>query len=169
MIREVIQYVIIFILAIAMQVLIFNNIVLFNVALPIVFIYFIIRLPIQLSTNWVLTISFILGLIIDIFSNTLGIHTLSCTILAMIRRPIFTLYNPREKESANVAPSIATLGLFVYIKYLITITLAYCVLVFCIEYLSLEHLKIMLLKISSSAILSFTLMLGIDSLISRKS
>lgn len=49
-----------FILVLA-QVIVFNHICLFNVAVPLVFIYLLVRLPITLSVNWMLTIGFFLA------------------------------------------------------------------------------------------------------------
>lgn len=84
-----------FILVLA-QVIVFNHICLFNMAVPMVFFYLIIRLPITLSVNWLLTIGFFLGLTVDIFSDTYGMNALACTVEAMLRRPILRLYVPRE-------------------------------------------------------------------------
>ena len=72
-----------------------NRICLFNIAVPFVFIYFILRLPLSLSVNWVMTLSFLIGLVVDIFSNTYGMYAMSSTIIGGLRKPIFTLFYPR--------------------------------------------------------------------------
>lgn len=146
------------------QVIIFNNLCLFNIAIPIVFIYFIIKLPVTLSTNWTLTLSFIIGLIIDIFSNTHGMNALSCTIIAMMRRSILRLYFPREDDLTNPEPSIRSLGIGVYAKYSFTIILLYCTLIFVIESFSIFNWGILLARIFASTILTFLLIIGIDNL-----
>lgn len=167
--REIVHYIILFVVVLLLQVLICNHMVLFNVAVPLIFIYFIIRLPIHLSTNIVLTLSFLLGLAVDIFSDTIGMNALACTLLAMFRRKIYGLYKSRDEKFAEMVPNISSLGVIVYMKYLVTMTLCYCVLFFSIEYFSLSHLPIMLTKIVSSTALTFVLILGIDSLITRRS
>lgn len=167
--RELIYYAILFVAMLLLQALICNHIVLFNVAVPIIFIYFIIRLPMSLSTNWVLTLSFLMGFCVDIFSDTPGMNALACTIFAIARRKIFTLYNSRDEHHAEIVPSISTLGFATYCKYLLTTTLCYCTLIFLIEYFSFSHLPMMLFKIVSSSVLTFLLLLGIDSLMARQS
>ena len=112
-----------------LQVTVFNHICLFNLAVPFVFIYFIVRLPITMSINWILTLAFILGLIVDIFSDTHGMHALACTITAMSRRRILQLYFPREDDLTDPQPSIKTLGFGIYVKYLFTLVLFYCFLI----------------------------------------
>ena len=97
MTRNIIQFVILFFLLVLAQA-ICSKICLFNVAVPIIFIYFIIRLPLSLGVNWLMTLSFFIGLVIDIFNNSLGMNALSCVILAISKRPVFRLYFPREDE-----------------------------------------------------------------------
>lgn len=59
MTKTIIQFSILFIVLVLLQAMVFNNICLFNVAVPFVFIYFIVYLPLTLSTNWVLTLAFL--------------------------------------------------------------------------------------------------------------
>jgi hypothetical protein len=157
-----------FILVLA-QVIVFNHICLFNMAVPMVFFYLIIRLPITLSVNWLLTIGFFLGLTVDIFSDTYGMNALACTVEAMLRRPILRLYVPREEDLTRPEPSMYSLGTSAYLKYLLTMTLLYCTLIFLIEAFTFFNPIQLVLRIVSSTILSMVLMLGIDSLMTPRS
>ncbi|NBH92128.1 rod shape-determining protein MreD [Muribaculaceae bacterium Isolate-039 (Harlan)] len=157
-----------FILVLA-QVIVFNHICLFNVAVPLVFIYLLVRLPITLSVNWMLTIGFFLGLIVDIFSDTYGMNTLACTIEAMMRKPILRLYVPREEDLTRPEPSMYSLGTATYLKYLLTLTLLYCSLIFLIEAFTFFNPVRLLLRIVFSTILSMALMIGIDSFMTPQS
>lgn len=167
--KTVLQFVILSLVLILAQVIVFNHICLFNVAVPMVFIYVIVRLPITMNANQVLTISFCLGLIVDIFSDTLGMNALSCTILAMLRRPILRLYVPREEDLTRPEPSLESLGTAVYLKYLLTMTLLYCSLIFLIESFTFFNPLQLALRVVSSTILSMLLMLGVDSLMTPRS
>ena len=157
-----------FILVLA-QVIVFNHICLFNVAVPLVFIYLLVRLPITLSVNWMLTIGFFLGLTVDIFSDTYGMNTLACTIEAMMRKPILRLYVPREEDLTRPEPSMYSLGTATYLKYLLTLTLLYCSLIFLIEAFTFFNPVRLLLRIVFSTILSMALMIGIDSFMTPRS
>lgn len=163
--KTIIGNIILYICLILAQVLICNHIVLFNVAIPIIFIYLTICLPINLNVNWVLTISFLLGVTVDIFSDTPGINALACTLTSMIRKPILFSYVNRDDRTEAIDPSISTLGIGVYSKYLLTYTLIYCILIFSIEFFSFANIKEIAIMSVSSAILSYILMLGIDSLV----
>lgn len=167
--KTTIQTIILGIILVLAQVIVFNHICLFNVAVPMVFFYLIIRLPITLSTNWMLTIGFFLGLIVDIFSDTYGMNALACTVEAMFRRPILRLYVPREEDLTRPEPSMYSLGTSTYLKYILTMTLLYCTLIFLIEAFTFFNPIQLMMRIVFSTILSMILMLGIDSLMTPRS
>lgn len=167
--KTTLQFLLLGIILVLAQVVVFNHICLFNVAVPMVFFYIIIRLPITLSTNVMLTVGFFLGLIVDIFSDTYGMNALACTIEAMMRRPILRLYVPREEDLTRPEPSMYSLGTATYLKYLLTMTLLYCTLIFLIEAFTFFNPVQLVLRILTSTVLSMVLMLGIDSLMTPRS
>jgi rod shape-determining protein MreD len=167
--KTVLQFILLGFILVLAQVIVFNHICLFNVAVPLVFIYLLVRLPITLSVNWMLTIGFFLGLIVDIFSDTYGMNTLACTIEAMMRKPILRLYVPREEDLTRPEPSMYSLGTATYLKYLLTLTLLYCSLIFLIEAFTFFNPVRLLLRIVFSTILSMALMIGIDSFMTPQS
>lgn len=78
-----------FIILVALQVLVFNNIKLFGYLDPFPYVLFIILYPVNSSKSLLLFMSFLLGLTLDMFSDTGGIHATACLILAFIRPSIF--------------------------------------------------------------------------------
>lgn len=96
-------------------------------------------------------------------------NALSCTILAMLRRPILRLYVPREEDLTRPEPSLESLGTAVYLKYLLTMTLLYCSLIFLIESFTFFNPLQLALRVVSSTVLSMLLMLGVDSLMTPRS
>lgn len=78
-----------FILLVALQVLIFNNIKLFGYLNPFPYVLFIILYPVNSSKSLLLFMSFLLGLTLDMFGDTGGIHATACVTLAFIRPSIF--------------------------------------------------------------------------------
>lgn len=152
-----------FVLMVFLQI-ICNRICIFNIAVPFVFIYFILRLPLTLSINWVMTLSFLIGFVVDIFSNTLGMFSMSCVILAVFRKPIFSLFYPREDELTIPIPSIRTLGVGNYIKYMFTLTVLFCTCIYIIQLFTFSNIMLTLLRIIGSSILSAIILFGFDSI-----
>lgn len=167
--RTALNFVILFFVLIISQVVICNNICLFNTAIPIIFIYLIVRLPLTLNINIVLTIAFLTGLLVDIFSNTQGMNTLACTILSFVRRHILRLYVPREEDISDDGVSIKSIGFTSYFKFLLTIVFLYCAMIFTIESFSFFNPLRLISQILSSTIFSFIIILGIDRIANKQS
>ena len=78
-----------FILLLAVQVLIFNNINFLGFINPFPYLSFIILYPVNGNKNALLLSSFLLGLLMDLFWNSGGIHTTACLTLAYLRPYLF--------------------------------------------------------------------------------
>lgn len=167
--KDIIKFAALFILMLFAQVLICNHIALFNVAVPIVFIYFIIRLPINLGNGVLFTLAFFLGLMVDIASDTPGVNSLACTLLAAVKRPVYYAYVTRDDKTVNLTPSINTLGIGTYCKYLVTMVGIYCFLAFTIEYFNFADVKEIVILSASSCLFTFLILLAFDCLIISKS
>ncbi len=168
MVKQIINFSILALLLMAVQVLVCNNISIFGIATPFIFIYLIIRLPITLHINWTLTIAFFSGLIVDIFSDTQGMNAMACTLLGALRIPIFNLYTTRRDEITNPIPSTKSLGIGAYLKYMLTMTLCYCFIIVCIDTFSLHGFVASLLRIAGSTAITFVILLGIDSIVNTR-
>ena len=73
-----------FLLIIA-QTIIFNNINLFGYLNPFVYIIFIVYYPIKNDRLFFIFISFTLGLLIDIFTDTLGLHAAATVTVCIFK------------------------------------------------------------------------------------
>lgn len=166
--NDFLRNLIIWLLVIMAQVLICDHIMLFGVAIAFVYIYIIIRLPMSLNVNYLLSIAFLSGLTVDIFSDTPGVNSLACTVLAMLKRGVMYAYVPRDDRTKAIMPTLRSLGFVVYGKYLFSMCAIYCILVFSIEYFNFADVKDIVIMSGSSAVLSFFLLLGIDSIIMTK-
>ena len=78
-----------FILLLVAQVLIFNRIDLFGYINPYPYVLFIILYPVNGNKSGLLVASFFLGLLMDMFWNSGGVHDAACVILAYYRPAIF--------------------------------------------------------------------------------
>lgn len=162
--RTVLRFTILFIVLVLAQVLICNHIVLFGVGVPLIFVYFIIALPTGMSKNLLFTLSFLIGVIVDIFSDTPGVNALACTILAVVKNPVLYAYVDRDDKTRHILPSITTIGWGAYSKYLLSMTAIYCVLAFAIEYFSMIDLREVLVMAGASTALTFFLLMAFDCL-----
>ena len=162
--NSILRYILLFILCVLAQALIFNRIILFHVAVPMVFIYFIIRLPINLKLGYLLTFSFLIGLIVDIFSDTPGVNALACTLIAALKNPIYYAYMSKDDITMRLTPGVATMGMLEYSKYMLTFVVIYCILAFSIEYFSFADVKEIAILSGASSVFTFIILLAVDCL-----
>ena len=80
MINNILRGFIYFVVLVLVQVLILNNIHFLRVATPFLYLYFILKMPVGSSRTNVVFFSFLIGLTIDVFSNTPGMHAFACTL-----------------------------------------------------------------------------------------
>lgn len=78
-----------FILLLAIQIIVFNNMNFYGYISPFPYILFIILYPVNGNKTALLASSFILGLLLDMFTNSGGVHATACLILAYFRPFIF--------------------------------------------------------------------------------
>lgn len=77
-----------FVLLLALQILVFNNMNFGGYVSAFPYILFIILYPVNGNKSNLLMASFFLGLIMDLFSNSGGVHATACVLLAYLR-PFF--------------------------------------------------------------------------------
>lgn len=71
------------------QILIFNNINLFGYINPYPYLLFILLYPVNGNKSVLLLTSFSIGLILDVFLNSGGIHAAASLVLAFVRPSLF--------------------------------------------------------------------------------
>lgn len=78
-----------FIMLLAIQIVIFNNMNFLGYISPFPYILYIILYPVNSNRTGLIISSFLLGITMDMFCNSGGIHAASCVILAYYRPYIF--------------------------------------------------------------------------------
>lgn len=163
--KTIITYIVLFIGLILAQVLLMDRIALFNTAVCFIFIYFIIRLPMDLGTNMLLTLGFLTGLTVDMMSDTPGVNALSCTVLASLKRPVFFAYEQHDDTNRGIEPGMASMGWLNYSKYLLSMCAIYSLLAFSIEFMSFASVEMIIVMAASSSLFTFLVLMALDSLI----
>jgi len=159
----VLQNIFRFIVLVLFQVLVLNNIQFLGYINPYLYILFILSLPYQTPQWLTLLLGFGLGLTIDTFSNTMGMHAFAVVMVAFLRGGIIKLFTAIE-EGNNPTPSFHTFGVSAYIKYVVVMVLIHHATLFLLEAFSFSNFWIIVFKIALSSLLTILLILGIQSL-----
>lgn len=112
------------------QILLLKNLALFGIAFCFIYLVSILSFPTSIPTIPLLLISFSLGLLIDVFYDTLGIHALGATFMAFLRPQWLKMISPSGGYDDNTNPSISEMGIGWYISYSWPLIFAFCLLFF---------------------------------------
>ena len=82
---ETVNRITMFVVLLLAQVLILNHIHLFQVATPLLYVYFVVTFRMDTPKWVILTSSFGLGLLVDIFASTPGMAAGCMTLIAMLQ------------------------------------------------------------------------------------
>jgi rod shape-determining protein MreD len=136
MINLVTRNIIRFIFLIFFQVLILNNINLGGYINPYLYVLFILMLPFE-TPKWLLLISsFMLGLTVDMFSDTSGLHAASCVFMAFSRPYILGVVSSRQEYEPGIQPTIRDLGFNWFFSYVLILVSIHHILLFYLEVFS---------------------------------
>lgn len=155
-----------FLLLILLQVLLLNRIALFGIATPVLYIYFLLKLPVGRNRFYVIISGFLMGLVIDIFLNTPGMNAAATTLVAAFRRPIMSLFFERVEYDEFVPGIYSAAGAF--IRFTVFTVFLHLTLLFFIESFTLFNLANTLLRIVTSSVISVILLLALDGLTYKK-
>lgn len=166
--NRAITYTLFFIFLVLLQATVFNDIALFGYATPLLYIIFILKLPSLMNTNAVMTVAFVMGLLVDIFSNTPGMNAFAATTVAFLRKPVMSLVLPRSDEVVSVVPSMTAFGTNHFIGYTFFMVLFFCFVLFVIDAFSFFNPWTLILRFFFSTLLTFALILAVDCLTLNK-
>ena len=155
-----------FVILIAVQILVLNNILFMGYINPYIYILFLLLLPFDTPRWLILILGFCLGVSIDAFQNTMGIHAFSCVLIAYCRRPIlyFLLPQLKNKKQSYLEFSLQEFGLQRALIYTGSLVLIHHFSLFILEMFKLELLRVFLRTLGSS-IVSITLLIIIQYLL----
>jgi hypothetical protein len=157
MIRYFSQHIGNFIFLILLQVLILNNIQFSGYINPYLYVLFIILLPFETPKWLILVLGFLLGFSIDLFSNTIGMHTFATVLIAFLRPYILKFIAPREGYETGTRPNLKFFGFEWFFKYAIILVLIHHFSLFFIEAFTFHQFFATLLRVILSSM--FTLLL----------
>jgi rod shape-determining protein MreD len=148
-----------FIILVALQVFILENINLRGYINPYLYVYFILLLPFE-TPGWLLLIaSFLMGFSIDTFVGTMGIHTAASVLMAFARPLIIKAIPSRKEFEPGMKPSISDLGFLWFFTYSLLLVFIHHFALFYLEVFSFTDFFNTLLRVLLSSI--FTILLVI--------
>lgn len=139
------------------QVLILNNIQFSGYINPYFYIYFILLLPFETPPWLLLSSSFLLGISLDIFTNTFGLNAAACVLIAFIRPSVITSISTGTEFMIGHSPSLKNQGIKWFAYYSIILVVVHHFTLFFLEIFRFTEFFQTLLRVLLSSL--FTLLL----------
>ena len=152
-----------YVVVMLLQVLLFDQLQLLGVCHPYIYILCLLMMPITLPHSLDMVIGAIIGLIMDVFCNSLGIHTASC-ILLMFIRPYLLGGFVNDKDRLNEQISLRAIGTEAMLKYVVTLVIIHHLTVFALAAWSWHHIGFVLLETIVSSFVTILIIMGYNVL-----
>ena len=157
-----------FIIYLLVQILVLKNLVFFGAAFCFLYILYLLLLPIETKTIPTLLIAFVMGLTVDLFYDTLGIHTASLLTIAFIRRPWIKILTPTGGYDEDLQPSLLNMGFGWFTTYSLPLLIIFNSFFFFIESMGIDLFIPIVQKIIASAIFIFVMSIIVQLLFYRR-
>ncbi|MDR1154732.1 MAG: rod shape-determining protein MreD [Bacteroidales bacterium] len=133
MIREVAVNIFRFALLVFLQFFVLNNIQFSGFVNPYLYVMFLLLLPFRTTEWFMLVLAFVLGLVIDVTSATIGYHTVATIFMAYFRYHLLRFIAPHDGYEPGMSPTISSLGFSWFLRYTSILVLAHHLVLFWIE------------------------------------
>jgi len=157
-----------FIFLVLLQVLVLNNIQFSGYINPYLYVLFILLLPFE-TPGWLLLVfAFFLGLSVDIFSDTIGMHASASVFMAFLRPFVLQLIAPRDGYEIGKLPRVYYYGIVWFFKYSFLLILLHHLFLFSIEVFNFNSYYLILVRTFLSVIFTTVLVIISQYIIFRK-
>ena len=150
-----------FIVLVLLQVLVINHIRLGGYVHPYIYLVFVMLLPFSTPKWQLLVLGFAIGLTIDLFTGTPGLHAGATTLMAFSRPSIIKLISGNQKFENITEPNISQLGGLWFFRYALFLVLIHHFALFFLESFSFRLIGQVLLRILLSVPVSLFLIMMI--------
>ncbi len=129
-IRRLVSYLLLMLVLGIIQIFFLKNLALFGVAFPFLYLLPILILPSSIKTTPLMLIAFLFGFVLDMFYETLGMHTAAITLLAFLKPKWLELTNPSGGYEDEIEPTLEEIGLGRFISYSFPLVFFYSLVFF---------------------------------------
>jgi hypothetical protein len=162
--RKFIGNIIRFILLALAQIYVFNKIQVSGYINPQVYVLFILMLPFEISGFWLLSFAFSMGLTIDYFQHTPGMHAAASVIMAFFRPGVIRLVGKKDDLEPWQYPNVRDAGSLWFLTYVIILVFLHHIFLFYMEVFRFREFFQTLVKVLINTILTSLIIMIIQYL-----
>jgi hypothetical protein len=157
--RTIIINLIRFVILVFIQVFLLKNVTLYNLSTPYLYILFILLLPFETPNILLFSLALILGLTIDAFYNTPGLHATACVTLAFVRVLFISITVQKDGFDNEPEPTLSVMGFRWFSAYALVLTLFHHFFLFNLEVFRFSEIQYTFTRVVLSSIFTVFLIL----------
>lgn len=166
--NKIFIYLIRFLILVLVQVCILNHINLGGYIDPFLYVWFLLMLPFE-TPRWVLiSLGFVLGMSVDIFSGEYGFHAAATTAIAFLRPFVISVISTSTELNQADMPHVRNMGIRWYALYAFVMIFLHALLFFLLEIFRFSELHLTLLRTLLSAGITSTAVICCEYIFFRK-
>jgi hypothetical protein len=163
--RSVVVQVLYFFLYGLIQVMLLKNLVLFNVSFCFLYVAFVLLMPIDTNPLVLMGAGFILGFMVDIFYDSLGLHACTLVFVAYLRNYWLVTITPQGGYDAGEGPLLAVNGLQWFLVYSLPLVFIHHFVLFFVEAGGFSVFWYTMLKVITSLVFTMTVIILLQYLL----
>lgn len=168
MLNDILRNTFRFVALLLVQVLLIKNVELGRFINPFIYVLFIICLPFETPKPLLLIFAFIMGISVDMFYDTLGMHAFASVFMAFCRPRVFKFFSPREGYEAGTQPNIRYMGNAWFISCSATLILLHHFVLFYTEVFRLSEFFSTFFRIIMSSLFTLGFCILSQYLVNKK-
>jgi cell shape-determining protein MreD len=162
--RRLVGNIVRFILLAFAQIYIFNKIQVSGFINPQVYVLFILMLPFEIGGFWLLSFAFMMGLTVDFFQHTPGMHAAASVTLAFLRPGVIRLVGKKDDLEPWQYPNIRDSGALWFLTYCLILVFLHHLFLFYLEVFRFGEFFQTLLKVLINTVLTSLIIMLIQYL-----
>jgi hypothetical protein len=135
-----------------LQILLFQELVLFRYAFCFVYVAYILLLPMETNSLTLMTLAFLMGVTVDVFYNSLGMHASALVVVAYLRNYWLGAITPQGGYDVGSAPTLTANGLQWFMVYAIPMVFVHHAILFFTEAGGFSMFWFTMLKVMASTV-----------------
>jgi hypothetical protein len=116
-------------------------------------------LPIDTNKYLVLLLGLLMGLCVDMFGATLGLHASAGLLVSFVRTFVLDIYSPHDGYVPNKQLNVRNYGYLWFLKYAFTIIIIHHLWIFIFENMNFANILFTLAKAGVSSLTSLAVIL----------
>jgi len=172
-----VKFMVNFIVIMMVQLFILNDIVIKSsitlmgipVFIPLIYPLILLLLPVNMPHWLTMLLGFMVGITMDLFSNTPGVHASACVVLGYVRPYLLNLFFQQNiKELGDTVPTLFRMGFRSFLLYILFALVIHHCYYYIIQIWSFKNILLIVYKTILSTLLSIILIILSQLIFAKK-